>query len=681
MKQPPKTNKIVTKEKIHGRIVQDDYRWLEDVKSKEVQKWIEEQNTYANSVFKNNTDIKQWQDNIERYFRLEHRGLPVRRGDKLFYQCRGENDDLPKVILENIVTGEKRTLIDVSKLSKDGTASLGFWVVSRSGKFIAYSYDIGGSEISSLHVLDVETGEDLIDTIPHVGHGGVNWLDDDSGFFYIKMPTLGEVRENELRLHAKIQLHMLGAGIESDKRIFGDGLPEDNMYGLHRAKGARYLAISVSREWTKNDVYLYDLQSDITKPFICGKDAHFSTVSTEQGFFVITNYKSPNEKLLFIPCDKLDNPLSDKNIIIPEKETKLCWFSIAKSRIITGYTKDAVEYAEIYDYNGNLSGRIPTPEVAGIEVRTSIDRDEIYYSIDTPERPRTTYEFNAVTSQRKLYFQTQMFHDPSEYETKKEWVTGKDGTRMPVYITKRKDTKTPLPTILYGYGGFNSPVDPAHYLGGYMAWLEAGGAFATAVIRGGGEYGEKWHKAGIKKNKQNSFDDFIATAECLIKSGYTSAKKLAIFGASNGGLLVGATMAQRPDLFKAVVSGVPLLDMIHFHKLLIAGRWVHEYGDPEKKEEFNSLIKWSPYHNIDPTKKYPALLLTTAENDTRVHPMHALKMAALLQNVNHPSVTLLHVEKDAGHTSASTVSKHIASLAERLAFLGWQLNLRFKHNE
>lgn len=673
---PPSTKTVPTTETLHGHKLSDDYRWLEDVESKDVVDWIDKQDKFTTSQHKLHTQYDKWQSRVQSYLQIDKEWLPARRGEQHFFVSQLANEDLPVLWVRSGDTGNSKKLIDLNKLNlDDGSPTLEFWDPSFDGKLLAYAISVGGKEICSLHIMDVESGADIEPPIPNASE--MSWNDDSTGFYYIRGPKPGTVSDNDLRMNSKLYVHQIGKPYEHDVMIFGKDRPADDMLDLSRTKNSPYTVLAVSQEWSKNNIYLIDITTHEIKPFIIGKDAVFSALPTKSGLIIWTNYQASNAKLLFIDYKNMNGDISVAKVLIPEKDTTLQWFYASKSRIFAGYSREFSDEVEIYDHNGIYQDKLPIQSPCSITLRTSLEDDDVYASVQSPINPGVIYKINALSLDKKIVSSTDSPHNPKDYLSYVEWTTSKDGTRMPLLISHKKELvrNGSTPTLLYGYGGFANSED-ASYLGANMAWLEAGGVFADAIIRGGGEYGNEWYKKGILKNKQNSFDDFIAHAENLIKLGITDSSRLGIYGGSNGGLLVGAVAVQRPDLYKAVVCQVPLLDMVHFHTLLIASRWTSEYGNPDNKQDFDRMLTWSPYHNVKPDQIYPSFYLTTAENDTRVHPMHALKMTAMLQNTTNPSTTLLWVERGTGHSNTMPKNKIAESITRRLSFFGWQLDLR-----
>ena len=672
----PTTKSILEIETLHGHRLEDSYRWLESTESKDVSDWIDAQVAYTTSQHELNTQYDAWKSRVQEYIKIDRESLPVREGGKHFFTRQRADDDFPVLWVKDGDHGEERKLLDINEVRlTTADPTLEFWQPAFGGKLLTYSLSSGGAEIPSLYIVDVETGEAIEPVIPNAS--STSWNDDATGFYYVRGPKPGTVPENDLRMNSKLYFHCLGTPYEDDPMIFGEGRPADDMLGVSRKYGAPFASLSVSREWSKNDVYLIDVASHDVKPFVVGEEAATDVVCTEKGMFIWTNQNANNAKLLFVDYSNADKGITDAKVLVPEKDIILCGFWLSQTRIFTIYTKDISDEIYIYDYEGVQQQQFPSPSLGTVSLRTSLRDDIVYAAIQTPVSPISIVKIDALSLEKTDVTKTASPHNPDDYVAYIEWSTAKDGTRLPMIIAHKKDVvrNGKNPTILYGYGGFSIAEDP-EYIGANMAWLEAGGVFVDAVIRGGSEYGESWHKAGILENKQTSFDDFIVHAENLIKINITSSGQLGIYGGSNGGLLVGAVGVQRPELYKAVMSQVPLLDMVHFHTLLIASRWTNEYGNPDNKEDLERILKWSPYQNVKSDIRYPAFYFTTAENDTRVHPMHALKMTAKLQNVANPSTVLLWVERGAGHTSSVAKTKSINAVARRLSFFGWQLGLR-----
>ncbi len=672
--QFPKTKKEAVVENIHGYEIVDFYRWLEDGKSSEVKVWVEEQNTFLRSLLPSDK-IKNFSDELLKNFEVTNFSNLFPCKGKYFYGERkpGENQFVQYV--KNGLNGEPKELINPNKLSNDGTITVDFHVVSRSGKYVAYGLSKGGDEMATLYIKDVETGQDLIDKIERCRYSQVRWLPDDSGFFYTRNPRAGEVSKNEEHLHVKVYFHKIGDDPVNDKFIFGEN--RDDMLGLSLAVDGKHLAITVAQSWFENDVFIYEVESGQIKPLIIGLHAEFRVFFTESKILLLTNYRANNYRVLGNTIDRLFCTLEEWSELIPESSDRLEELATTKECLIVVYLHNVSTEIKIFDYNGQWVKDLDLPPHCSLSgIANNRLESEFFYGVQSFTFPHISYRFDPDTKLSTIYRQTDNPINPDDYTLKQEWLESKDGVKVPVFIFHKKTVvlNGSNPTILYGYGGFGSNETPS-FMRGWIPWLERGGVFVSANIRGGSEFGEKWHRDGIKDKKQNSFDDFISAAEYLIHQKYTSKKHLGILGGSNGGLLVSAVATQRPDLFKAVCSRVPLTDMVRFPLFGIASRWIHEYGDPSVKEDLEKILNWSPYHNVKEGVEHPVFLFTTADQDTRVDPLHARKMAAALQAVNKDNPILLLTEFNAGHGPGKPISKIVESQSITLSFFTEQLGL------
>ncbi len=531
---------------------------------------------------------------------------------------------------------------------------------------------------STLYIKNVHTNTLLEEQIPHCRHASVMWLADDSGFYYTRNPMPGTVPKDEEHLHTKVHFHAIGQNPDADELIFGEGQPKDDMISIKLSPDNIYLSIHVSTKWTENELYIYHTGTKETKPLVTGIPAKFNITFLKDKVLIMTNHKANNYKVLSNVYSNLFDPIDTWQEFIPEREQVLLTYACTKTKIYAEYMMNAYSSVHIFDHQGVEVGTIPLPPYSSLDrINTNREEDEFFYSVSSFLSPATIYRYNPATGEYELYRQRENMIQPEDFVVTQEWYISKDGTKVPMFIVKKKDVIADgkNPTILYGYGGFNSSETP--YFRGLVApWLNRGGIFAVANIRGGGEFGGNWHQAGIGKKKQNSYDDFIAASEYLIAQKYTSSEHLSILGGSNGGLLVATVAVQRPDLYRAVCSEVPLIDMVRFSKFGIARRWVHEYGDPETAEGLESILKWSPYHIVKEDTHYPDFLFTTAKKDTRVDPFHARKMAAKLQSAHSENVVLIFTETDAGHGPGKPVAKIVEGNAYILTFFAERLGLR-----
>ncbi|MBI5151722.1 MAG: S9 family peptidase [Candidatus Pacebacteria bacterium] len=673
----PKTKKEEISDEMFGINVADSYRWLENADSHYVKEWIEAQNKHTDNALRNEI-FEVFTDELVKNFKVTTFSNPVPRRGKYFYSERHPDEDHGVLYMKVGIDGAPVKLVDPNGMNSDNTISLDYWRISRTGKYIAYGLSQGGDEMSTLYIKDTDTNKNLADKILQCRNAQATWLPDDSGFFYCRYPEPGTVPKNEEHLHTKVYFHKLGDDPKRDDLIFGKDRPKDDMLVLSLSLDGRYLAISAAQKWTENDIYIYNHETKKTMPFVVGVHAQFSGFFLKDRVIIRTNYKANNYRVLSMPIESMFTPIDEWKEIIPESEYLLESLSPTRDRILAEYLANTCAKVEIFDHDGQHHGEIPLPPYSTLSgISTNREEDEFFYGVTSFTVPKIIYRYIPEENKFVEYRKMDNPINPDDYAVKQEWYTSKDSTRVPMFIFHRKDIapNTAHATILYGYGGFGHIESPS-FKRGFVPWLEHGGIFAVVNIRGGGEFGDDWHKGGIKENKQNSFDDFISAGEFLIKQRYTDSKHLGILGGSNGGLLVSAVAIQRSDLFKAVCSRVPLTDMVRFPMFGMAMRWIHEYGNPKNEEDLKNIVKWSPYHNVKDEKEYPAFLFTTAEKDSRVDPLHSRKMTAMLQSVNKENDVLLFTEKEAGHGSGKPIKKIVEPQALILTFFANKLGLQ-----
>ena len=672
--QAKKENRI---DKLNGISVPNPYRWLEDSDNEKVVVWIGAQNRYTDSFLRNKKQIQFCDELVKNFQRVECSNfIPVK--GRYFYLERQPNEDQKVLYVKDGLKGTAKKLIDPNGKSENNTISLDYWVPAWSGKYVVYGLSKNGNEMATLYVMDVEKMKNLPEEINDCSYSSVCWLPDDSGFFYTRSFHPDGLPENEERLHVKVFFHKLGDNSENDKLIFGHQRPKDDMIGISLSMDGKFLAIHVSQKWTENEIYIYDRDKEITTPLVIDIAAQFSLNFLNDKAILYTNYKANNYKILFSELNALFQNIEEWREFFPEQKNLLESVSVTANKVLLKYLVNASSEMIILNHSGHEIGKVPLPRFSTlVNVTTRRSEKEFFYEVSSFTFPKVVYRYDPETQQYEKYRVTDNPLNPDDYTIKQEWYESKDGTRVPVFIFHRKeivlDGKNP--TLLYGYGGFAINLNPTFLLG-WVPWMERGGIFAVANIRGGGEFGDQWHKSGMKENKQKSFDDFIGAAEYLIAKKYTNTNHLGIFGGSNGGLLVSAVAVQRPDLFKAVCSRVPLIDMVRFPIFGMAMRWIHEYGNPEVKEDLEKILKWSPYHNVKTDVEYPNILFTTAEEDVRVHPLHARKMTALLQSVNKINKILLLTEFEAGHGPGKPISKIVEVQSLVLNFFAQELGLK-----
>lgn len=693
---PPPTEQKPVTDTIHGTSIVDPYRWLEGDNSDkehmgkmtdEVAKWTDAQNAYTRSVFDNLPGRKAMEERLRPLMEIGSVSSPNMVGSRYFFSKREGKQNQAIIYWRDGYKGASKVLIDPAQLDPSGLTTVAWYVPSEDGKLLAYGTYRAGDENSTAHVMEVDSGKKLDDEIPNKV-GSVDWLPDGSGFFYrnlwdAKNPYAGQ-----------FMFHKLGAKPDADKQLFRQYKPEENKklattWGPEggTSRDAKWIVKTYSTSTKSNDLWVAPLEPWFKSgelkwvDLMVGKDSSSGGQIVGDTMFLQTNDGAPNGKIYAVD---LNNPAPDKwKVLIPErKDAVLAGMSVAKGIIAIEWMINATSRIELYDYAGKKLGDLRLPqEVGSAGLVTKDDRTEAYLSFTSFNYPSSIFRVDLAKPDQapELWERPDVPVNPDIIEVKQEWYSSKDGTRVPMFIVHKKGLKLDgkNPTILNGYGGFNISETP-FFSATLFPWLEDGGVFALANLRGGGEFGDSWHTGGMLGNKQNVFNDFIAAGEYLCKNGYTNPDKLAITGGSNGGLLVGAVVVQRPDLFRAAICAVPLLDMLRYQDFLMARYWVPEYGTAEDKGQFEFLAKYSPYHHIKPGTKYPSVLYTAGENDTRVHPSHARKMAAAMQaatSAPEDRPIFLWVDREAGHGQGKPLNLRIRDTADQRLFIMWQLGM------
>ena len=677
----PETKRGDLVETVHGTAVADPYRWLEDDvrKNPEVRNWVDAQSKLTADYLKAIPQREAIQKKLTELWNYEKIGVPSKHGERYYFF---KNDGLQNQSVfysQETLDGPSRVLMDPNTWSKDGTIALGSVSFSDDGKLVAYATSEAGSDWTTWRVKDTATGKNLDDELKWVKFSGLAWTKDGKGFFYSRFDEpKKDAQFQSLNLNQKLMFHKLGTTQAEDVIVYQrPDKPTWSFYGNVTDDGKWLVFTARTGTDARNRLYVKDLSKPLT-------DAPFEVVDNFDNEYTLiegigsvlyfkTDLKAPNGRVIAI-----DMALADKNSwkeIIPEAKEALRGVGLVGGHLIASYLKDAKTQVKLYDPSGKFVREVAFP---GIGTATGFDgrpsESETFYSFSGYATPPTIYRYDVKTGETKLLRQAKVKFDPSLYETKQIFYASRDGTRIPMFITAKKGIKLDgnNPTLLYGYGGFNIPMTPAFSIP-IATWIDMGGVYAVANLRGGGEYGKDWHKAGTKERKQNVFDDFIAAAEYLIAEKYTSTPRLAIRGGSNGGLLVGACMAQRPELFGACLPHVGVMDMLRFHKFTAGRYWVDDYGSPDKAEEFASLVKYSPYHNLKPGTKYPPTMVITADTDDRVVPGHSFKFAAQLQYCHKGEAPVLaRIETRAGHGAGKPTAKLIEEVADEYAFL-WKV--------
>jgi prolyl oligopeptidase len=667
----PETQKTDVADNYFGTSVPDPYRWLEDDMSEETAEWVKAQNAVTFDYLQKIPFRDQIRDRLEQLWNYERMGTPFEEGDYYFYSYNNGLQNQNVIYFTRDINEKGVVFLDPNKLSDDGTVALTNFSVSNDAKYVGYGIAMAGSDWNEFFVKEIETGEQLDDHLKWIKFSGMSWY--RNGFFYSRYDEPEGSKMSGVNENKKLFYHKVGTPQEQDELIYSD--PENPMWSFEGTvtEDEKYLIITVYESTSGNGFYCMELgkkERHIQKIVNNFENDYIVVGNDGNKLFFLTNYKAPMYKLIEVDLSK-QGAENWKDIIPenPDQVLKSC--SMAGGKFIAEYEKDARSVVEVFSRAGEKMYEIELPgigSVAGISAKNK--SNEIFYGFTSFNVPTEIYRYNIESRDAELIFKPELDFDTEEYITEQVFYESKDGTRVPMFIVHKKGVKMDgsRPTLLYGYGGFNISYTPSFSVTN-LIWLENNGVYALANIRGGREYGEKWHKAGTIFNKQNVFDDFIAAGEYLVKENYTSPDRLAIFGGSNGGLLVGAVTNQRPDLFAVAMPAVGVMDMLRFHKFTIGKYWVTDYGSSEDSAQFEYISKYSPLHNIKENVEYPAVLVTTADHDDRVVPAHSFKYIATLQEKykgNNPA--LIRIETKAGHGAGKPVSKVIDEYADRWAF-------------
>lgn len=660
----PSSRKEDVTETIHGVVVHDSYRWLEDQNSPETRGWIARQNAYTESILRTLPGRDRIHKRMEELLRIDQISMPVNRGGRYFFRRRQANQNQFAIYMRNGLEGKDVMLVDPNQ--GDQTTSANILDVSKDGKWLVYGTRQGGEDEVAITLMDVDTRKPLSDSFPRARYAAVSLTPDKTVMYYSLRKETG----------SRVYYHRIGTEVAKDREIFGKGTGPSQFVLATVSEDGRYLALYISHGWgKKTEVYVQNLETQGPIATVVNDiDADFFGEIAGDQLFLATNWKAPNSRILAVD---LKNP-ERKNWreIVPEASSVLESFSAAGGKLAVKYLENVNSKIKIFEPSGTHVRDIVFPTLGAVtELRGQWDKDETFYGFHSFAQPLTIYRYQMSRGQQTVWARLDVPIDSSQFTVKQVWYESKDGTKIPMFLIHKKGLEMDgnRPTLLYGYGGFLVNLTPSFRTDAAF-WAENGGVFAVANLRGGGEFGEKWHQAGMMEKKQNVFDDFIGAAEWLTKNGYTRPSRLAIMGGSNGGLLVGAAMTQRPDLFRAVVCDYPLLDMVRYHRFLVAKLWVPEYGSADDAKQFAYLYRYSPYHQVKDGVKYPAVLFVTGDSDTRVAPLHARKMAARMQAATTSDrPILLHYDTKAGHSGGQPVSKQIDDETDIMSFLWWQL--------
>lgn len=672
--RPPETRRGDVVDVLHGVRVPDPYRWLEDSDAPEVRSWIAAQNGCTTEFLTQIAQRGAIRRRMTALWNYERFSTPSQRGGRYFWYRNDGLQDQDVLYVGETPAGEGRVLLDPNTLSEDGTVSLtGAWV-SPDGKLMAYGLSDGGSDWRTFHLLDVATGAPAKDHLQWVKFSGASWTHDNAGFFYSRYDAPADPDSLEsVNRFQKLYYHRIGTDQSEDELVYErPDQPEWGFAGGVTDDG-RYLVIT---SWqgtdTRSRVFVKDLEKGgEVRPMLTAFDAKYSVVGNDGPvFYVRTDHSAPRGRLVAIPLGRTETAAWRE--VIAQSEHTLRGVSILRDRVIASYLADAHSVVQVFDLEGTLLHRVPLPGIGTVRGLGGDRQDgETFFRYTTFTTPGTIYRYDVRTGVSTVLRAPTVEMAPEDVEIRQVFYPSADGTRIPMFIAHRKGLPRDgaRPTYLYGYGGFNIPITP-YYSTVHRVWLEMGGVLAIANLRGGGEYGKEWHDAGRLANKQNGFDDFHAAAQWLVDSGYTRADRLAIGGRSNGGLLVGAAITQRPELYGAALPGVGVLDMLRFHKFTIGWAWTSDYGSPDDPEMFRVLHAYSPLHNVRESAAYPPTLVTTGDHDDRVVPGHSFKFTAALQRAQKgPGPILIRIETRAGHGQGKPTKMRIAEWTDQWAFL------------
>lgn len=671
----PKTRRSDHMDQYHGTEVADPYRWLEDPDSDETKAWVEAENKVTFGFLESIPEREPIKQRLTELWNYERFGLPRKRGDRFFYTRNDGLQNQSVLYVTDGIDGEPRVLLDPNQWAADGTVALAGWTPSEDGKLLTYGVAAAGSDWREWKVLDVETGKELADHLKWVKFSGVSWLKDGSGLFYSRYDEPKEGEEfTGVNYYQKLYFHKIGDEQSKDTLVYER--PDQKEWGFdgHVTEDAKFLIITIWRGTERKNQIFY---KDLTKPdaevveLLAGFEFEYDFVGNDgDTFWFNTDDNAPLRRVLAIDLDKPAR--ADWREVIPEAKEVLQGTGLVGDHFLALYLKDAASQVRIFDLGGEHVRDVALPAIGSAEGFGGRRRDhETFYYFSNNTTPGTIYKYDIESGLSEVFREPKVDFDPNAYETRQVFYESKDGTRIPMFITHKRGIKLEgsNPTLLYAYGGFNISLTPGFSVSN-LVWLERGGVYAVPNLRGGGEYGREWHEAGMQEKKQNVFDDFIAAAEWLIDNKYTSTEKLAIRGGSNGGLLVGAAMTQRPELFGAAIPAVGVMDMLRYHNFTIGWAWVSEYGSSDDAVAFKNLMSYSPLHNIKPGISYPPTMITTADHDDRVVPAHSFKFAAELQHAHQgDNPVLIRIETRAGHGAGTPTVKLIEASADVLAFL------------
>lgn len=662
----------------HGTRVADPFRVLEDASDPATIAWVEAQNRLTREYMDSKPVRDEIKARLTQLIDYARMGTPSKEANRYFYSRNSGLQNQSVIYMREGLNGAEQLVIDPNKLSADGTLALSGYSVSDDGKLFAYALSQSGSDYRKIYIRNLETGENYPETLEWLKFTTPVWTPDSKGFYYNRLPVPGSVPPGDEHYFPKLYYHRLGTPQSEDVYVYDNPAIREITFGSQVSDDGRWLIVTQSKGTApESEVLARDLTKKSTewKKLYTGFDASYypdEVVGDE--LLIFTDKDAPRGKII------AKNLVTHaERTIVPESSDVLSWFSTANGKLVTHYLKNASSSLRVFDLRGSMLREVQLPGIGSIAGFSSKPRDpEVFFGFQSYVYPPAIFRYDVDTNELSEFHRASVSVDPLQYETKQVWFPSKDGTRVSMFISHKKGLKLDgtNPTMLYGYGGFNSNLTPNFSAFNYV-FMERGGVYAVANLRGGSEYGEEWHRAGMLDRKQNVFDDFIAAAEALIREGYTKPSKLAIRGGSNGGLLTAVVENQRPDLFGAVITQVPVADMLRYHLFTVGRFWIPEYGSSENPDQFRYLYAYSPLHNVKKGTKYPATLITTADTDDRVAPGHAKKLAATMQEAQGGTEPILiRIETKAGHGAGKPVSKQIDEQADMWTFVFHELGVQ-----
>lgn len=672
----PETKKVEVTDVLHGTEIKDNYRWLEDSKDPEVLAWDKAQNDFTESFLSKILFKEKLKYRLLGFMKIDEMDIPekVLNGERILQYKKKADEEKWVLYTQKDENSPIEVLIDPNKWAEEETLS--YYKASRDGELLCYGVAKGGDEAPVLKVMEIESRKVLEDEVKGWRQHIYDWDPDGEGFYYVALPLKGEVPEGEEYYWQSVYYHKLGTDKREDEKLYYDTEVKENWYWVYHSEDGRYLIVGKGKFY-KNCIYFKKKDEDELTVLEDSFEAQFYPIFYDGKIFILTDKEAPNKKIYVTNTDNCGK--ENWREIIPEKEFKIEDFKIINGLLYVTYLKNAFSLIQIYDIDGNYIQNVCVTEASTAGVWGRQKDSAVWLWLSSFTIPSAIYKYDFNGNRAKQFFMPHINFKFYDYETEQVWFDSKDGTKVSMFIIKKTGSKPDknTPCFMYAYGGFNISITPT-FKSEYAVWLEAGGIVAVPNLRGGGEYGEEWHKAGMFENKQNVFDDYISAAEWMIEKGYTCREKLVMTGGSNGGLLTGAMITQRPDLMKAIYCGVPLLDMIRYHKSMIANIWKEEYGSAEDAEQFKYILKYSPYHNVRPGTKYPAIIVTAGINDARVDPYHARKFTAALRDANSSDAPiLLQVQQSSGHGGGTQLSIIAGQSADKIAFLMDQVGMEY----